>query len=93
MQGMQHCVLPTRELCRSQEALLPSERDNGEQQSTTSGHTLAASRPVNLRRMWHQIRFHGQFGRPSGVLLSQKARTTGTSRKMSQVQGKVIIKV
>lgn len=87
MQRVQYRVLPTRQLRRAQETLLPSEGDDGEQQSSAPGHAESTAGAVDLRGVRHQVRLHGQSGRSSGVLLSQEARASGTSHAVLKVQG------
>lgn len=70
VQRVQHRVLSTREFCRAQEALLPGERDIGQQQSSATRYTLASFGSVNLRRMRNQVRLYGQPSSSSSVLLS-----------------------
>lgn len=83
---MQYSVLSTRKLRGAQEALLPG---SGEQrdESTATRDTVAATRPVDLRSVWHQVRLNGQSRGPPSLLLSKATRNPGSSFAMSQVQG------
>lgn len=59
MQRVQYRVLPTRQLCRAQKTLLPSEGDDGEQQSATPGHAKSAIGAANMCGVWYKVRLYG----------------------------------